>query len=240
MRLSPVLLLTIVVIVVLAKNAKDSKTDEAKRAKEPRNRPAMSRRRRSAYSAIWSEIKLAKEATSIGCKVLHTKACDAIVRSERGTPTTLEGIVPSDVGALVEKATVALKKATETDGFNELSEAEQRRVLLETAEKQGEIVKETLKKAIDEARKTVEKALDTIVSYSEVSLEAKMAMKQIFGTLTDETKTPKEKVERVRQLEEKLSVELKDNLKPNTDPKVIDEAAHFFGSVPRQIELDKQ
>ncbi|KAI3415445.1 hypothetical protein GPALN_005051 [Globodera pallida] len=236
MRLSSFLLLSIVVVAALAK---DDKAGDGK-GKERRDRPAMIRSRRSTFGTIWSGIKLAKEATDKGCKVLRTKACTTPARKQRDTPAAmLENILPSDVGALVEKSTAELKKATETEGFHELSEAAQQRVLLDAAGKQGEIVKEKLKKAIDEAGKTVDKALDKIVSYSEVPVEAKMAMKQIFDTLTDETKTPKQKVERVKDLEEKLSPELKESLKPNTDEKAIDEAARFFSSVPQQIELGK-
>uniref|UniRef100_A0A183BHJ4 PCP_red domain-containing protein n=1 Tax=Globodera pallida TaxID=36090 RepID=A0A183BHJ4_GLOPA len=55
--------------------------------------------------------------------------------------------------------------------------------------------------------------------------------------ITDDAKTPKQKVEKVKELEEKWSAEVKEALKLNMDEKVIDEAAHFFSSVPQQIDL---
>ncbi|KAI3421299.1 hypothetical protein GPALN_014919 [Globodera pallida] len=204
---------------------------------------AIEPRQRRAFGALLGLGKIAGMATQMGCKLFPTKACPVLSKipffGRKRRAAESENAVPAEVGELLEKTTSELKKVSETEGFTELSELDQERKLLESVEKldQGELLKEKVKETIVEAERAVDKSLDRIVMYTEGSVDAKMAMQQVFKTITDDAKTPKQKVEKVKELEEKWSAEVKEALKPNMDEKVIDEAAHFFSSVPQQIDL---
>nr|AVA09700.1 putative effector protein [Heterodera avenae] len=149
----------------------------------------------------------------------------------------MDSIVPSNVATLLDRTTKELHEATQRQGFHELSQAEQERVMLEAAGKQGDIVKTKLKEAIEEARKMVERAIGTMVSYSEMPIESKLAMERVFMTLTDVTKTPTQKVERIREIERDWTPEIREALNPCTEDKQILEAARYYTDTAQQIGL---
>nr|AAG21334.2 hypothetical esophageal gland cell secretory protein 4 [Heterodera glycines] len=177
-------------------------------------------------------------------KEANAAAAAPVAASDNTAPAPMtwmmDGIVPRDVNVMVDRTTKELRKTTETDGFYDMSQRAQERVMLETAGKQGEIVKTKLKEAIEEARKMIERALGTVISYSEAPMESKMQLEQVFMTLTDETKTPKEKMERIKDIQQKWTPEIRAALKPSTDDKEIAEAIRFFTDLPAQIELGKK
>ncbi|KAL3083998.1 hypothetical protein niasHS_008870 [Heterodera schachtii] len=183
-------------------------------------------------------------AEVMGTKKETNAAAAPVAASDNTAPGAMtwmmDGIVPRDVNVMVDRTTKELRKTTETDGFYDMSQRAQERVMLETAGKQGEIVKTKLKEAIEEARKMIERALGTVISYSEAPMESKMQLEQVFMTLTDETKTPKEKMERIKDIQQKWTPEIRAALKPSTDDKEIAEAIRFFTDLPAQIELGKK
>uniref|UniRef100_A0A914IA25 Uncharacterized protein n=1 Tax=Globodera rostochiensis TaxID=31243 RepID=A0A914IA25_GLORO len=215
---SSMLLLFLVLHIVLLAVSENVGNDRQAAALESRSShndraaAAIEPRQRRAFGSI---LGIAASATKMGCKLFPTKACPVLAKipffGRKRRAAESENAVPAEV--------------SETEGFTELSELDQERKLLESVEKldQGEVLKEQLKETIEEAEKTVDKSLDRIVMYTEGSVDAKMAMQQ--------------KVEKVKELEEKWSADVKESLKPNMDEKIIDEAAHFFSSVPQQIDL---
>uniref|UniRef100_A0A183BVD2 TFIIS central domain-containing protein n=1 Tax=Globodera pallida TaxID=36090 RepID=A0A183BVD2_GLOPA len=230
--------------------AQDDDDKDAKEKDKEHKEPAKTRPRRAIFFAMMQGIGITKEATRWGCRVMRPNFCNkfektlGIGRARRSNAVNsetsiFENIYPRDVGALLERTTSELRKTAETDGFYEMSETSQERVLLESAAKQGDIVKEKLKEAIGEARKLVESALGTIISYTEVPIDSKMAMEQVFMTLTDDTKTPKQKADHIKEIVQKWTPEMRESLKPTTDDKELTEAAHFFTNVPQQIGLGK-
>ncbi|KAL3068975.1 hypothetical protein niasHS_015690 [Heterodera schachtii] len=243
-------LVSVTLAVALAglANAQDNANAETGLRTARSDRVALRKRR-----FIGDLIDLGKFAFDTGCKLFHTAICDlgkkrkreAVYGKNEPAPNPaavneFKVLQSTPIDELVEKVKKQLREVAEKPGFKDLSPVDQEDTLLDAISADDQFMKDLVRESIDDSVVQLRKVTDDFVTYSHANLEGRKAMKKVFDAYENTYKTPKQKLDKVKQLQAEMPDDLRNSLKMTTDPEVLKEASFAFGDVPTFTGITKR